>query len=114
MNRKQSVSNIPALNDESIWLLDAEQKTKCFVKCFESKNIMIEEDANEYSEVDVVHAVFDFGLPTIEATEQALKQLDEDRALGLDMVPTRILKRCAHLLAPVLHVLIVAILTFAE
>ena len=114
MNRKQRVSNIPALKDESTWLLDAEQKANCFVKCFESKNVMIEEEANEYSEVDVAHAVFYSGLPTIEATEQALKQLDEDSALGPDMVPTRILKHCAHVLAPVLHMLIVAILTFAE
>ena len=114
MNRKQRVSNIPALKDKSTWLLDAEQKANCFVKCFESKNVMIDKEANEYSEVDVAHAVFYSDLQTIEATEQALKQLDEDSALGPDMVPTRILKRCAHVLAPVLHMLIVAILTFAE
>ena len=84
------------------------------MKSFESKNVMIEDDANEFSEVDVAHGVLYCGLPTIEATEQALKHLDEDSALGPDMVPTRILKRCAHVLAPVLHMLIVAILIFGE
>ena len=46
-------------------------------------------------------------------TENALKS-DEDSALGPDMLPTRILKRCAHVLAPVLHMLILAILTRGE
>ena len=68
MNRKQRVSNIPALKFESTWLLDAEQTANCFVKCFESKNVMIEEEADEYSEVDVAHAVFYCDLQTIEAT----------------------------------------------
>ena len=85
-----------------------------FREMLRSKNVMIEEEANEYSKVDVAHAVFVYGLPTIEATEQALKHLDEDSALGPDKVPTRILKRSAHVLAPVLHMLIVAILTFGE
>ena len=43
-----------------------------------------------------------------------MKALDEDSALGPDLLPTRILKQCAHALAPILHTLIIAILTFGE
>ena len=61
---------------------------------------MIEEVANEYSEIHNAHSVFYCG---------ALKRLDEDSALGPDMALTRILKRCAKILAPVLHMQMVAI-----
>ena len=37
MNRKQRVSNIPALNYGSEWILDAEGKANCFASCFEEK-----------------------------------------------------------------------------
>ena len=114
MNRKQRVSNIPALKDGSTWLLDAEAKANCFANCFESKNVMPGEEDNEYSEVGGAHAVLYCGMPTVEATEKALHSLDEDSALGPDLVPTRILKRCSHVLAPILHRLIVAILALGE
>ena len=93
MNRKQRVSNIPALKDGSTWLLDAEAKANCFANCFESKNVMPGEEDNEYSEVGGAHAVFYCGMPTVEATEKALHSLDEDSALGPDLVSTRILAR---------------------
>ena len=51
---------------------------------------------DEYFEVPYVHPTFYYGLPTIDATENALKTLDEDGALGPDMIPMRVLKRCAH------------------
>ena len=41
-------------------------------------------------------------------------QLDEDNALGPDLLPTRILKRCAAVIAPVLHALILLILYVGE
>ena len=57
MNSKQRVSNIPALKDGTAWILDAEGKANCVVSCFETKNLMIEEVANEYSEIHDVHLV---------------------------------------------------------
>ena len=72
---------------------------------------MIEEEDNEYSEIAYDHPTFYCGLQIIEATEKALSSLDEDIALGPDMVPTMLLKRCSHVLAPPLHKLIVAILS---
>ena len=111
-DRKQRVSNIPALKRGTDWILDAEDKANCFASAFEAKNIMIDAEVNEYSEIPYVHSTFVCSMPTIEATENALKTLDEDSALGPDMIPTRILKQCADALAPVLHKLIIAILTF--
>ena len=43
-----------------------------------------------------------------------MPSLDEDSANGPDLVPTRVLKRCARVLVPALHLLIPAILKFGE
>ena len=75
---------------------------------------MIDEEANEYSAILQARHTFHCCLPTVDVTERDLKSLFEDNALGPDMLPTRILKICAHALAPVLHVLIFAILTCGE
>jgi hypothetical protein len=116
MDMKRRVMNIPALKDETGWVLLPEGKANCFADVFEKKNIMIEAEGNEYIEVIGGHAAnspFSV-LPSIGATEKALNDLDEDSALGPDKLPTRILKRCAKALAPVLHMLILAILTHGE
>ena len=76
--------------------------------------MMPDEEANEYSDIPYSHPIFHCGLPTVEATEKAPASLDEDTALGPDLVPTRILKRCAKALAPILHLLLLAILKFGE
>ena len=67
---------------------------------------MNDQEANEYSEIAYVHPVFFCGQPTVEAVEKTLASLDEDSAIGPDLIPTRILKRCAKVLAPALHLLI--------
>ena len=40
-NRKQRVSNIPALKNGTEWILEAEEKANCFVSAFEANNIML-------------------------------------------------------------------------
>ena len=75
---------------------------------------MTDEETNEYSDIACVHPIFFCGLPTVEAVEKALASLDEDTANGPDLVPTRILKLCARVLAPALHLLILASLKFGE
>ena len=47
-------------------------------------------------------------------TKKQLTSLNEDNAIGPELVQTLILKRCAKVLAPVLHMLILAILKFRE
>ena len=53
-------------------------------------------------------------LANFDAPEKALRGLDENSALGPDILPSRVLKRCSHLLAPVFHNFIIAILNFEE
>ena len=53
-------------------------------------------------------------MPTVESTEKALHSLDDDGVLGFDMLAPKILKHCSHVLAPILHRLIVAILIVGE
>ena len=108
------MSNIPALKRGTEWILEAEEKANYFVNAFEANNSMNDQEANEYSEIAYVHPVFFCGQPTVEAVEKTLASLDEDSAIGPDLVPTRILKRCAKVLAPALHLLILAILKFGE
>ena len=105
-DRKQRVSNIPGLKRGTEWILEADEKANCFVSAFESENIMIDETHNEYSAIAYVHPIFFCGLPTVEATEKALISLDEDSALSPDLVPTRILRKCAKVLEPIIHMLI--------
>ena len=45
---------------------------------------------------------------------QPLKRQNRHCTLGPDLVPTRILKRCSHVLAPILHRLIGAMLALGE
>ena len=80
MDKQQRVSNIALLKRGTEWILEPEEKAKCFMSAFETKKIMIDADANEYSEI--AHPIFFCGLTTIEATEKALVSLDEDSALG--------------------------------
>ena len=42
MDRKQRVSNIPALKQGAEWILEPEEKANCFVSAFATKNIMID------------------------------------------------------------------------
>ena len=74
---------------------------------------MIDDEANEDSAILKARHAFVCCFPTVDVTDKALKSLDEYSALGLDMLPTRILKRCAHVLVPVLHMFF-AILTCGE
>ena len=87
-DRKHGVSNIPGLKRGTEWILEAEEKANCFVSAFESKNIMIDGDHNECSPIAYAHPIFHGGIPIDEATEKALTWLDEDNALGPDLVPT--------------------------
>ena len=69
--QKTALSDIPALKDAFDWILDTAGKANCFASCFEATQIMIEQVANEYSEIQNAHPVFYCGLPTIEAPETA-------------------------------------------
>ena len=76
---------------------------------------MIEMEDNKYSEITILRETpAQAGMPSIETTQKVLMHLDEDSALGPDLLPTRILKRCAAVIAPLLHALILLILQHGE
>ena len=50
-DRKQRVSSIPILKRVKDWILDAKEKANYFVNTLESKNVMIKEEVNDYSEI---------------------------------------------------------------
>ena len=76
---------------------------------------MLTAEIDKHSEIQIIHdAPAKAGLPTTETTQKILMQLDEDIDLGPDVLPARILKRCAAVIAPVLHALILLILHFWE
>ena len=113
LDQKSKTSSIPVLKHGSDWCLDARQKVDIFAGTFERKHVMIKEEVNDYLEIKIIReAPIQACLPTIETTEKILTQLDAERALGPDMLPTRILKRCAAVIAPLLHTLILMILHY--
>ena len=57
MDRKQRVSNILAVKRGAEWILEPDEKANCFVNAFEAKNIMIDAEANEYSEIGYTHPI---------------------------------------------------------
>ena len=79
-----------------------------------SKNIMIDAEVHKLSEICYVNPIFVCGLPTVEATEKTLASLDEVNALGPELFSTRVLKPCANVLTPILHMVILAIFKFGN
>ena len=115
LDQKSKTSSIPAMKQGSTWILDAKGKADIFADTFAKKNVMIEIEENKYSEITILEETpAQAGLPSIETTQKVLMQLDEDSALGPDLLPTRILKRCAAVVAPLLHALILLILQYGE
>ena len=76
---------------------------------------MIEIKDNNYYEITIRgETPAQAGKPRIETTHKVLMHLNENSVLGPDLLPTRILKRCAAVIAPLLHALILLILQHGE
>ena len=95
-------------------MLEAQGEANCFAKTLALNKEIIDGAANELTAIFYAQATFYWGLIIVEVTAETLKSLDEDSALGFDMLPSRIRKGCAHVLAPVFHTLIFGILTLGE
>ena len=111
LEQKAQASSIPALRVGNEWFMKAEEKASAFVDCFAAKNKMIAMEENEYSCIqDLQDQEGEAEVPGIPAVQKALEKLDVDSATGPDLLPTRILKYCAAVLAAPVHQLILAIL----
>ena len=106
MQMKGRVSSIPALRaPDGSWVKDPAGKAALFAKTFAAKQALPDLVVNEYTtlhQVPVLQGELD--RLSVEHVERVLASLREDSATGPDQLPTRVLKKCAHILAqPVCH-----------
>ena len=85
----------------SIWILNAKEKAHIVCNYLRKENIMIDMEDNKYFEITILgETPAQAGTLSIEITQKVLAQLNENIALGPNLLPTRILKRCAAVIAP--------------
>jgi len=98
MRRKANLDSIPTLKDNGQWLSDAKSKADAFARTFASKSQLPDE------QIDTPF----IGNPEVELTDvvvfrsrhakRLLKELDENKATGSDMISAAILKRLSDCL----------------
>ena len=101
MQKKTSSTGIPALkSSDGSWILDSEKKADRFAEVFQSKCKMNDAEVNEYITISVTgHEQEDLPDVTTQQAMKGLQSLDESSATGPDLLPTRVLRRCAASLA---------------
>ena len=73
LQQKARTSSIPALKVNGEWVMDAEEKANTFVDTFAAKNVMVEREENEYSELEVsAQWASDLAAPSVEDALKAL------------------------------------------
>lgn len=99
--QRQKQCSIPALKDaDCTWQLEPAGKANLLAKSFGDKFSLPAAETNAYSQVDDVSLNWsDLPVLSVEAAEKTLRALSGDSATGPDVLPTRILKRCAQVLA---------------
>ena len=111
---KQKCCSIPALkNSHSQWVRDSQGKADLLANTLCSKLKLPQATANEYAEISQqqVDWLHDRAKTiTIDAACKVMQALREDSATGPDLVPTRIIKKCAAALAIPVYLLAMTIL----
>ena len=98
---KPKISNIPALKSESgTWIFEPDAKAKLFAEKFTAKYTFIPEEQNRYSEI-IKSANVQILEPVQpeDAAAKILSGMKEDSATGPDLLPTKMLRECADVLA---------------
>ena len=112
--QKQKCSSIPALKQEDgTWTRDSKGKADVLATTLSSKYTLAERQSGEYSTIqdERLNWLLDRGkVLHPAAARDIMKALREDSATGPDMVPTRMIKRCADALAVPVYMLAMAIL----
>ena len=106
MQMKGRVSSIPALRaPDGSWVKDPAGKATLFAKTFAAKQALPAPVVTEYTPLlQAPDLQVELEGLSVENVEQVLASLREDSATGPDQLPTRVLKKCAHILAkPVCH-----------
>ena len=95
---KKTGSVPPLKNSSGQWVLESVDKANLLGKSFESKSVLPEKQ-NEWFPEESESSQSSFFLIRQTVTEQILKDINPDKATGPDMLPGRILKECAEVLA---------------
>ena len=112
LDAKPKTSNIPALkSDSGSWVFEPTAKANLFAEKFAAKYSLITEEQNVYSYISQNTPVqLKEPVPTEEVAAKILRGLQEDSATGPDMLPTRMLRECADVLAGPFRILALLIL----
>ena len=106
MQRKGIVSSVPALKDpHDQWVLDAKDKADLFADSFSKKFVLSAAVVNEYSQIPPGHSRPQAKLKNLSEKDakDVMEKLRVDSGTGPDLLPARILRHCADVLAkPVL------------
>ena len=91
----------PWKQNDGNWAITLKEKANLLSRTFTEKCVLPAEELNDYSEILQNDAPSMSGfLPLrVRHTRSFLKQLQEDSATGLDLLPARILKECSAALA---------------
>ena len=113
MQRKGVVSSVPALKDaDNQWVLQPKEKANLFAETLSKKNVLINEEANEYTALPNISHNVQTKLKSL--TEQNAKEVMDklriDGGTGPDLLSARILKCCSAALAKPVLLLLTCIL----
>ena len=112
LRSQQPGCSIPALRKEDGCLAQtASEKAETCAKVFRSKFHVPVLEENVYSQLpEAPQSQLAFQTPDVAACEEGLASLDESSATGPDLLPARVLKKCASELAVPVHLLLCKIL----
>ena len=105
LSKAQKACSINALkNSSGKWVREARDKADLFAETFASKCKLAEAEVNDFSHIEQRTTTMDsLRVLTTHDAMQVLKDLDASSATGPDLLPSRILRECADVLAlPVL------------
>ena len=112
---KQKCCSIPALkNPENVWLRDSQGKADLLASTLCTKYKLpnvVETDYTAIPQEQVSWLIDRSQVLTVDAACKVMQSLREDSATGPDLVPTRIIKKCAYALAVPVYLLAMTILS---
>ena len=99
-------------DSDGTWQLEPAGKANLLAKTFGDTFSLPTAESNLYSQVDDVNLDWsDLPVLSVEGTEKVLRALSEGSATGPDLLPTKILKRCAKVLALPVYLLACTVFT---
>ena len=102
LTKARGTANIPPLKlNEDQWATTAQSKADELAKTFRAKSQLLQGETNAYTMLETAtsHRMPGFLRLRVRDVRKLLKALDEFSGTGPDMLPSRVLKRCAEEIA---------------